>query len=361
MSNYKFGKPYKSQDWYVFPDSTLDNLNVDDCVSSVTGKCENTESVQDCIKICQDNQPCFAGYFIETPDKKNLCVPVRKVHKDYGLYYRLSNPSIYYRLRNPSIYPELSGSKSTVFINQIYRYPPDHGNTIFFTDKFVLTNLSSGKSLGITDEGNFVVKDIMTNNPVSIQFLPEEISRSAITQYNPVYYGDKIIINIPGTAYVLRNDTKEISWIMKPSSIKGSENIFRVFAYDKKEGETLDYSDTLYFTGENQPVVYDSNFEILKMSSTNIEDEKDKGNMSFKIIPKVRVYYCDGDCKSVILEDTDKNGEKASYKGSPVSRNPSCWGMCDKKNTNNNSWWIIPLITAIVLLIVLAIIIRNRA
>lgn len=341
MSNYKFSNPDVYKDWYIFPRTTLDNIKLDDCPSSVTGKCERTETVEECIKLCQDNQPCFAGYFIQTPDKENICVPIRKIP---------GGPSIgpYYRLRNQNIYPELQGMKSYVFTNKnSYEYPPDHANNIFYTDRFVLTNLASQKSIG--------ADQILSDKPVFLQFLPEEILRTYISQYLIVKNGDEVVVNIPNTAYILENDGENIKWVMKLVAIGGPNSSLRVFSTDKnkKIGDFLNYSDTLYFTTSTQPLLYNPNLDLLKIDSANINNVE-KSNMYFKITPKIEGYYCDGGkCGKVMLEDTEMNEEKSRYKGSPVARNPNCWGSCGKSRSSLKTWLIIVLVIALVIAILI--------
>jgi hypothetical protein len=354
MSNYKFGHPYVYDDWYIFPGTTLDNIKLDDCPSSVTGTCEDTKTVEDCIKLCQDNQPCFAGYFIETPDKHNICVPIRKIYR---------GPSIgpYYRLRNKNIYPELKNMKSYVFTNKTsYKYPPDHGNSIFYTDKFVLTNLASQKSIGTEENGNIVPTDILTSYPVFLQFLPQEILRSYVSQYLVVKNGDEVVVNIPNTAYILENDGKNINWVMKLVSLGGPNTALHVFSTDKnkKIGDFLNYSDTLYFTNGSQPLVYDSELNILKIDSANI-DNVDPANTYFKITPKIQGYYCEeNQCKQVMLENTEMDQEKSRYKGVTVNRNPNCWGACNK--VGSKSLWILYLVLFLVIATVLLFVFRKK-
>lgn len=341
MSQYIFGQPYTYKDWYIFPDTTLDNLRVDDCPSSVTGKCENTKTVEDCIQICHDNQPCFAGYFIETPDKKNICVPIRKISD--------SPIGPYYRLRNKDIYPQLENMKSYVFANQIYKYPPDHANCIFYTDKFVLTNIVAGKSVGISDKGK---SQTLTDNPVYVQFLPQEILRTSITHYSMVKNGDEVVINIPNTAYILKNKSDNILWVL--TLLQDPNNTFRVFSSDKnkKIGDPLNYQDTLYFTSQGSPIIYNTELDTLK---TGIDTQTN--NIYFKTTPKIRVYYCEkGNCKNVMLEQTEMNQEKARYNGIRISRSPSCWGCYSQGGIS----WIYVLLALGIIVAILLVIFRAK-
>ena len=357
MSQYIFGQPYTYKDWFIFPDTTLDNIRVDDCPSSVTGKCENTKTVEDCIQICHDNQPCFSGYFIETPDRKNICVPMKKISG--------GNIGLYYRLRNKNIYPILKGMKSYIFTNKSYTYPPDHANSIFYTDKLILTNIISQKSIGVTDEGENYSSETLTDSPAFIQFLPKEVIRTNISQYLIVKNGDEVIINIPYTAYILKeNSENNISWVLKLSSLRGTDNSFRVFSTDKnkKIGDNLNYQDTLYFTSQGKPIIYDGDSHMLKTTSISIENEIQKNdNMYFKTIPKINVYYCENEkCKSVMLDQTEMNEEKSRYKGIPVSRSPSCWG-CQSSKKIVSWWWIYILIFfAIITLFIFILIFRKQ-
>lgn len=345
MSKFRFGKPYMHNNWYIFPETTLNNLQLDDCVSSVTGKCENTNTVEDCVKICEKSQNCFAGYFINTPDNKNICVPINKLK---------GGPSIgpYYRLRNQNIYPELDGMKSYVFTSGEYKFPPEHANCIFYMDKFVLSSVLGGKSIGTANGDKNI---ILSDNPVFIQFLPEEVQRSYVSQYLIVKNGDIVSISIPNTSYLLRNAGDNISWVMRLTSLEASDSEFRVFTTNKnkKIGDFLDYGDDLYFTNQNQVVIYDASSGLLRVSSQN-EDEK---SMAFKITPKVNVYYCDKECKSVLLENTQMEGTKATYNGIIITRNPFCWGKCD--NNKHAKLWLISIPIILVFVVVLVLILRK--
>lgn len=342
MSEFKFGHPYKYDNWYIFPNTTLDNLQLDDCISSVTGKCENKSTVQDCIKLCQESKNCFAGYFIETPDKQNICVPINKI---------LGGPSLgpYYRLRNQNIYPELKGMTSSVFTSPEYEFPPKHANYIFYTDKFVLTNILSGKNIGTNNTDKNTV--LSSEDDLFLQFLPDEILRNYVSRYLIIRNGDEVSLSIPGTSYFLKNDGENISWVMRISSIEASDNKFRVFSANKnkKIGDFLDYSDTLYFTSSNQKLSYDSNLDSLKLSPQNVEEN----STYFKITPKISVYYCEnGKCKNILLEHSDMSGSHATYKGHDISRNPNCWGLCDQGDKKNKLWLLsIPIILIFVIVL----------
>jgi hypothetical protein len=137
--------------------------------------------------------------------------------------------------------------------------------------------------------------------------------------------GDEVVLNIPQTGYVLKDVGGKVSWVL---GLGSDSSVFRIFTNAKGIGEILDYQDKIFLTSGNDSISYNQDFENLEMSS---ESE----NSLFKIIPKIRVYYCDGtSCASTKLENTEMNGTEATYRGSLISRNPSCWGACRKESNS---------------------------
>lgn len=333
---YKIGKPYLYQDeWYLFPDTILSELDMTDCNSSITGKCENTATLDECIGLCKESSlECHSGYFIGTPDGNNICVPI---HKHPG------GPGIgpYDRLRNKSIYPVMNNMrKVTTFVNKIYPFPPDLPNVIFYKDKFTL---QIGK-LFIGASSDFTMLQ-MDSDPLYLQFLPQKIVRSYVVKYTPIFNGDEVAINIPHTAIILRQDGDKLSWVTAGGADNPPENTFRIFSRSKKQGEKLTYGDDLYLMANNQPVVYDSEIGTIKLSLENSEPSL------ITAVPKIQSYYCDGGvCKGVNLEDTKREGETATYNGKRVFRTPSCWSTCSSDTDKGSNRWIFFIFLLIVIL-----------
>jgi hypothetical protein len=190
--------------------------------------------------------------------------------------------------------------------------------------------LDTNKSIGSDN-------NILSDKSIYLQFLPQEVMRSYFSQYLIVKNGDEVVINIPDTAYILANNNESLNWVMKIVSIGGENSTLRIFtsSKNKKIGDFLDYTDTLYFMIGNQPVIFEDG--LLKISSSGRQDP-----VYFKIIPKIEVYYCNkNNCSTVMLEDTEMKGEKSRYKGIIVHRNPNCWGSCDKQTKKSSLLWII--------------------
>ena len=216
-----FGIPYRDRNFNIFPNTTISDIWFNDCSSSVTGKCENTKSLRDCISLCKE-EICDSGYFIETPDNNNICIPFfnDSIHK---------RPNIYKRLHHQDIYPQLRNVKSFVFANNnILKYPPDKPNNVLYTDRIYLTNIFSNKSIGINGDNKSILDDILTNIPITLQLLPKDIERTNVSRHYEVKNGDNVIVNVPNTTYVLQTENFKLTWAMRLTTFSDPKNIFTI-------------------------------------------------------------------------------------------------------------------------------------
>lgn len=357
MSVYKLPKPWVYNDkWFIFPNTTLSNLNLNDCNDTVDGICRHTNNMDECISICENDPEklCDGGYFIKTPDKRNFCVPLRN--------YQDGDTNPYYRLRNDSYYPQLRNVDSTFFISKQYSYPPDRANTLFFNDHFILRSVGTGKWLGVEDENTTSETVIFTKKtPLHVQLLPIKITRSYVENYVSVKNGYHVAINIPHTAFILRKTElgNEVKWLMRASTVNVPNNTFQIYSYNpnKKDNDVLDYSEKFYFTYFGGVMHYSEESKRLEITNKNLKDALlDDLHVLFELIPKVEVHYCDDKkCRSIDLSLTQRKGVKARYKGSMVSRSPECWSMC---GSNSNGWSVV-IITVILLLVVVVFVIYK--
>jgi hypothetical protein len=274
---------------------------------SVTGKCENVKTLQDCVNLCNEN--CDRGYFIETPNSDNICLPLDSIYFDID-----SSP--YYHIRNQ----EFKNSKSTIFIKDRYKYPPDDSNVIFYLDNLQITNIKSGESIGIENEGKIKVLNTISEKKVNLHFIPNRLLDSNMNKHLPVKNGDNIIINIPSTSYVLNENNGNIIWNLNILS----NSYFKIFAKNKNFGNILTYDDEIYFMYQDKYIGFDN--QNLSLSD-QINDY-----VYFKLEPQILVYYCDKKCTAVELKYTETNNEIARYKNMYVTRNPSCWNTCNSRH-----------------------------
>lgn len=317
IPNYNFER---YGNWNIFKNDTISDINLSDCNDTINGVCEETNTLEECIDICQ-NDPlgkCNFGYYIQK-DGKKYCVPLREYSKEIAYPY--------YRIRNRNYYPSMKHAESTVFVNSKYPFPPISTNTMFFGDYFALKNSKTGKFIGRD-------KDIITfsDTPVMLQFTSNSVNRDS--NYVQIENGNNVIIISPKTTYIMykSNDNAEVKWMMRESSIGADNSIFAIHSENPSD-TTLDYTGKYYFT-YNGNVLELNQFGFLSISDKSYEKSSENGdNIFFEFVPKVEVYYCDKSCKKTTLEECVMNDDTATYNGHVVYRNPNCWGQCKSNKT----------------------------
>jgi hypothetical protein len=376
---YDIEKPLiKDDKWLIFPKSTFSQINTMDCNDAMAGECYNDKTFNQCIQVCEESPECDFGYFItDTPDNKDICVPLRDSNIN-------SNPM--YRLRKQDIYQELQGTESNVFINKKkYPFPPKKANNVFFMDNFLIENVETNTFLETSP-----INNSNTTTPVSfkkdgnliVQLLQVPPDLSSGTQYVPVKYGDLLMFNIPSTSLVMRANPlhdKELEWVSRSFSIAPdiSYNIEPIMP-GKEKGDEVLYSDvfslqlSVFIIGVDST----SNVERLYYNSYEQAVEK-KENITFRFIPKMKGWYCNNDfkCTEIPLEKMTVNKDGiGTYNKLAVGRNPGCWGACkykikdqprlhpidEYKNTESSThvlWFIIP---SILIVICICIVIYKR-
>jgi hypothetical protein len=321
------GNPKVEKDFYIFKDAIINNIELSDCNDTVNGICIKTDTVQDCINICKNNN-CKNGYFI-SEKKGGLCIPLIKTEEEF-----------YYRIRNKDIYPELKDKTTYVFSNIKDKYPPEDTNILYYNDNVVIKNLNSNLFLSINDDGSITQQPNFSKEAMlNVQFIQSRNNNIFSGNYIKVKNGDDIIINIPQTAMVLRKDldTDMVVWKLRASFSNIPANTFQIFALNKSLGDILTYDDNFYFKYQGNIIVFDDTLKNFKVSNLSLTNALQKSNFIFKLIPKIQFYSL-------------KNGtcDKSSSNESTVYRNVNCWGKAEKKNDNINLY-----ILAMVLLLML--------
>lgn len=310
-AEFKFSFPTQVGDWNVFRNCTISNIDMADCSATIDGVCHTTNSLQECMDLCGTNSECNMGHYIET-ETRNICIPLKK--QEYP----------YFRIRDKNLYPVMSNLGSTVFVKKSYPYPPDDTNVIFYTDTFNLKNKITEKFLGITDAGTISEDIIFTDYPINIQLLPPSITGNLASGYIPVKHGDFVVVNIPQSTFIVseKNDnSNSLNWETKGSVRSSSLTGLQIFGEGKNDGDTLLYSDKIYFMYNNRIVLYDSNNSLV-VGTTGILGT---GNVFFELVPRFEVSYCeDGRCKSSIIGEPECIGKT-------VYRNPVCWNICPER------------------------------
>lgn len=358
MSENELSKPYiHGKDWVVFPETTFTNINLNDCNDTIGGVCYTNKTFDECVAFCENDpdKMCSAGYYLRTKKGENICIPLRTdLYNDYQPYYML---------KDKSYYPEMDDAESTVFINRkVSPYPPNLANVMFYKDHLQIQNTHNKTIMGISPKNKITFK-IKSNQ--NIQIYPAVLGTTHMTKYLPIAHGDSIVVIIPGTSLVLRQDTdnNNIIWDQVALTIHNPENSFKIFSMrdDKKVGNFMDYDEDFYLTYNGQIVSHDNETNVLTLlDKANKKDNANKATISFTTLPDAPVYYCkDKKCNMVSLKDTVTTGPTAKYENIPVTRQPGCWGNCNPKSVNKFPYRITAVVIVLIVFLLAAYILLK--
>lgn len=350
MSKYEIERPWLYDDrWLVFDSTVFSNLDIEDCNDAVNGVCYEDKTFSECVKECKDAEDdmCSAGYYVETPiGEKNICVPLRtnlRVKKDF-------NP--YHKLRKKSIYPVLKNIDIKTFVDsKKFRFPPNDANVVFYSDRMSLENVKnkirlSDKSIDNTENTISIdISDVFfeKDGNLNIQFRPLVSTQVSIGETSsPVRYGDNFVIHIPGTSLVLKKNTNDnnFKWIANDTPFTEISNTsFQCIPKTKIKmiGDYINYGDEFYLLYNDLDII------VMKKDIISLEYKayetlyENNENIGFKLISRMKGYYCDGkECKEIPSDEIEKSGETGLYKNKYINRNPGCWGICKYKNPDSN-------------------------
>jgi hypothetical protein len=344
MDTLTLPKPwvYKKK-WLVWPKVVLDFIDVVGCNDTIDGICTTGKSVEECLDTCV--RGCGAGYHVQFQNGKSICVPIlTNIHPHL-------NPA--YRLRKQSIYPNLDHVVVSTFINtEIFPFPPNYGNAIFYRDILSISPLDdTSVTVGTLDstDGIYIGKKHDDN----IQLVLAEKIVEKFAYYVPVQYGDNVVLIIPGTSMIatVDMDSQDLSWKASYTNTGLPNATFTILPTEShKIGDVVAYGDPIIFgyQGEGLFLVKDPVYNSLKILYENLSNITSNPNAIFTCTSKMIGWYCqNGMCKSVPIKNIVKNGTSGTYNGSIVDRNNACWGICKKdtlfglKSTMYTTPWIL--------------------
>lgn len=317
MTDSLVHKPYQYKDkWLIWPQTVLEGIEDVDCDDTVNGYCTVGKTIQECIDTCK-NQKCSIGYYAKFNNNKTVCVPLHTDDKQ--------EIDEIYRLRDKNkLYPELNNIDISTFINtDIYAFPPEKANVIFYGDILSMIHILSGESVvvGKDKEVIFLEKTTFGNN---IQFVSPVTYRKT-EKITELRYGHQFCIIIPNTTLLASGFNGSMIW---RSTFPTKELTLSLLPIDKKLGDIVTYSDNFLLQYTGSSFIYVDN-NILRLKYIEYEVAKQDPNFIFKAESKMTGYYCDNnECKPVPIRDIKANGEEGRYKGVTVSRDKNCWGAC---------------------------------
>jgi hypothetical protein len=330
MDSSYIPQPYRYKEWLVWPDTVFDFIGESDCDDTINGVCITNRTIEECINECKNG--CSAGYQIQFPDGRSICVPI------YTELYPNLNPV--YRLRKQSIYPQLDKVRVNTYVNtKIYSFPPDSANTVFYRDILSVENVATTYKISSVNDQPDSESPVFVSDKdsLNIQILPEKTFISSLTKYTPVKFGDNIKLSIPATSLLMQESDKQsglVEWIIANDLADNSLLSFRILPVSslKKHGDEVSYSDTFILQYMNSSIVaMDKNRKKIELVYDEIKDiRKERENdIVFTFNSKMTGYFCkDGLCSEVALESIDTDGVKGRYNGVMVGRDSNCWGTC---------------------------------
>ena len=370
-------KPYRYKHWLIWPRTVLGQMDISDCDDTIGGVCLKGKTIQECIDECVGD--CAAGLHAEFKDGETICVPIRTA------LHPSVNPA--FRMRRQDAKSTQSGLNKdgvtmSVFINiDVWPFPPDLGNTVFYRD--IVSLRSATKDLALE------TKNVLAHGKGPLRMGKGAVSHirldlvgqtsSAISEMAPVIYGDPILLVIPGTSFMGTASTlagQGFLWQSILGTFEGSNFTFMLIPLDKGRtfGEYVTYGDkfALAFGGTGIIEVDENGYFDLRPSSLLPSLTNKKYAPDFSVVPDsarftftshMTVYYCDeGECKPVPQQDITRVsypesawsrkvvykpgqsedtksgrdrvtssplvGLAAVYKGHTVLTSPGCYGIC---------------------------------
>jgi hypothetical protein len=330
-------KPTRYGKWIVWSNAILSDISISDCNDTVDGICLDEHTLTSCLDKCQTPN-CGAGIFIEFASGKTLCAPLNTGrHPDLNPIFRLQ-PQEYYKL-DPALV------KTSVFVNsELFPFPPNMANTVFYGDVIGLYTADKTKSLDTKEllDGNQKACILKQGDNGRLVLHPVLRFSNQIMHDLPLRYGQPFYLSVLATSYVSIGTKNDVVWD-QGLGLFTSINDQLFFSLEppahKKDGDLVSYSDNFRIVHANRAMVYNSNNRnTTSLHLRSITQQEDSHtNEQYTFVSHMVGYTCqDGHCTTVdIHKITPKDriqgsGDNlaGSYKGQNVYRHKGCWSLC---------------------------------
>jgi hypothetical protein len=354
-------KQYENKgDWAIFRNTVPKNYDYISCSNTVSGICKKTDTLDECIKECEDNSHvCNFGYYISSPVK--YCLPINNYR------YPHFNPIL--DLVPQESIPKIKGINVTTFINRKsslndpenpgnLNIPDPYTNTVYFKDQVYLKNVETQTSL-YTPEELITDKITQINEIYFNKDFASTLTVNYPNPYNPgiilndLVYNDLFVLRLGNTNLIFRNFGQNVGWISRGNIEILSRDLLRIrriqngikpihISYGHEfyieygiEGINQDIDSDegtrgiLGLDGNNKLKVYNDSFENLQKNNTPVK---------FTFESKMSVYYCENNtCKELPQSKLEPGKSTGLYNGKLVYRSPDCFGLCSENSSENSS------------------------
>lgn len=325
------GKEFKVFDDVLFPGILKESRG---CPASIKSVCfdYDEKSLEECQKLCADDESCNAGYYINFKNGKKVCVPLRtSVYPD-------ANPAFNFF---PSYeFENTIDASVNVFLKGDFSYPPTDSAAVYYKDILRLTTYKSKMTIETDNSeedirmGDFGQVDQMIYNEITFFNSPLELI---------VRYGDDIQLEEVKSNLSMRHEKDNIKWSVGSNSVTLDPERFIIMPADKtkKVGDKIIYGDSFVIqTLLNEKIGMDKQTRKLQL----VKDDLSKYEIVFTFQPRNTYYYCkDYKCyetetdaiDSFVVDSTRNN---YMWNGNLIFRNKVCSLICDDTKTNFSSW-----------------------
>ena len=341
-------KPTTFGNWLIWPETLLNNMDIASCKDTIDGICRTGKTLHECIGECHGD--CAAGLYFKFTDGDSICVPIRTaMHPTFNPIYRLRRQD-YYNLKDVKV--------STFVNTDFFPNPPRLGNAVLYYDiinmenpitKDTISTVNSVDSSEAPGAPNSTITKFIyldsKNISNNIQLIPAVLTAGTIQDDFPIAYGDKFIMNIPGTNLVATKFDNTLEWSAVPYNVSKPDNIyfsFRPIGDAKKIGDIVSNQEELLLYYSDSTMVYmDPNNKNLMLKLRSGTSNPLWDIAPFVVKSKMVGNYCDKvTCMQVPLEKitpTSANTTEGKYKDSSgnwtvIYRHRGCWNIC--ANTN---------------------------
>lgn len=312
---YTLDTPDIQNNWVVFPNAVFGQIGYTTCGDT---PCFENGTLEDCKNKAKDK---MGGYYVKGPNSSLCMVLEHDTERNYQPYHAI---------RPSHLYDELSGYRTTAFVNKdVYPFPPvNETGLLTYRDNFSLQNVKTKKILSLEDDREQSLLVFYVDGRSELELLPLSIPIPYINYRIPVANNSNVIITIPNTSMLIRPNNNTLEWAIRVAVVNNPDNAFTIHNQSRPESKTISFEDSVYFTYGDKTIGYNEQTDTLFLGD-NPE------NRLFNLIPKRSVYYLEnGVCKKVGMNETEIQQGKATYNGIPTVRRSTCWTNIKPEQSN---------------------------
>lgn len=314
------------------------------CEGTVTGVCARADTLEECMKQCEDSDRCRYGYYISSPTR--ICLPMvgadfyphydptfRWVPKDTLPGLKDIDVASFLEYKTP-FFSDPDNPDSARFSN----FPDPYNNTVYFTDQVRLKNIETNARLYTPDKSIHAE----TSEIPFIYFGEDPGSFLTVGYPNPYNPGFTVKSDLPflrdfvlllgGTNFILRSSGNYVGWLLRGNVEILARDQLQIHPIREEEGKVhVAYGSPFYLIYGQEGVLGLDPQKRLKIFRDSYENLKKAGQpVTFTFESLMSVYYCDENqkCQETLQANLEPGRPISSFEGRAAYRSPTCFGIC---------------------------------